>query len=196
MQWHGINQNQKFHRKVHDCNDQDLPQLLTVHLPEQQHPAGKAYKKINLVVCKVDSMAEEKCDKCSFFGDKAAMQQHRNRKIPCDDGQYLCRENCGKPLKSADTRRNHEKTCDGPRKTREELQIENTSLQAQLINQEEASNQQMAIASVSAVSKLVSNIQSNPERVLNVDELKIHHAVGEETTRHLKGQDNWPQVVL
>lgn len=44
-------------------------------------------------------------------------------------------------------------------------------------------------ASVSAVSKLVSNIQSNPERVLNVDELKIHHAVGEEATRHLKGQE-------
>ena len=192
MQWHGINQNQKFHRKVHDCDDQDLPQLLTVHPREQQHPAGKAYKKINLVVCKVDSMAEEKCDKCSFVGDKAAMQQHRNRKIPCDAGQYLCRKNCGKLLKSADTRRNHEKTCDGPKKTREELQIENTSLQAQLTNQEEASNQQMAIASsasVSAVSKLVSNIQSNPERVLNVDELKIHHAVGEEATRHLKGQE-------
>ena len=73
MQWHGINQNQKFYRKVHDCDDQDLPQLLTVHPREQQHPAGKAYKKINLVVCKVDSMAEEKCDKCSFVGDKAAM---------------------------------------------------------------------------------------------------------------------------
>ena len=72
------------HRKVHDCDNQDLPQLLTIQQCEQQHPAGKAYKKIDLVVCTVDSMAEEKCDKCSFVGDKAAMQQHRKRKIPCD----------------------------------------------------------------------------------------------------------------
>lgn len=72
------------HRKVHDCDNGDLPQLLTVQPREQQHPARKAYKKINLVVFKVDSMAEEKCDKCSFVGDKAAMQQHRKGKIPCD----------------------------------------------------------------------------------------------------------------
>ena len=50
--------------------------LLIIQPREQQHPAGKAYKKIHLVICTVNSMAEERCDKCSFIGTKAAMQQH------------------------------------------------------------------------------------------------------------------------
>ena len=75
-----------------------------------------------------------------FHWDKAAMQQHRKRKTPCDAGQYLCRKGCLKPLKSADTRLNHEKICKGVQATREELQIEKTALQAQLTNQVETSN--------------------------------------------------------
>ena len=59
-------------------------------------------------------MAEEKCDKYSFVGDKAAMQQRRNRKFHATLAS-ICAEKTLALLKSADTRRIHEKTCDGPK---------------------------------------------------------------------------------
>ena len=67
-------------------------------------------------------MVEHKCNKCNYLApDKAALVQHLQRKTPCDEGKYLCR-NCAKPMKSKETLRNHQKTCKGLRKTREELQ--------------------------------------------------------------------------
>ena len=151
----------------------------------------KAYKKINLVVCTVNSMVEdlERCDKCSFIGTKAAMQQHRKRKTPCDAGQYLCRKGCGKPLKSADTRLNHEKVCKGVQATREELQIEKTALQAQLTNQVETRNQHMAVASSASVSavKAVCDIMSKPHKEFDASKLAVHQPEGKETTKHFKG---------
>ncbi|DBA98958.1 TPA: hypothetical protein ACH3X1_014333 [Trebouxia sp. C0004] len=74
---------------------------------------------------------------------------------------------CGKPLKSADTRLNHEKICKGVQATREELQIEKTALQAQLTNQVETSNQHMAVASSASVSavKAVCDIMSKPHKM-------------------------------
>ena len=131
----------------------------------------------------------ERCDKCSFIGTKAAMQQHRKRKTPCDAGQYLCRKGCGKPLKSADTRLNHEKICKGVQATREELQIEKTALQAQLTNQVETSNQHMAVASSASVSavKAVCDIMSKPHKEFDASKLAVHQPVGKETTKHFKG---------
>ena len=132
---------------MHDSNDQYKiwPTTVDNDPHEQQHPAGKAYKKINLVVCIVVSMMEKRCDKCTFVGDEAALEQHRKRKTPCDSGQHLCRKGCGKGLKSPETRRNHEKT-------REELQMHNTTLQAQLTTQVEVSNLRMAVASRATAS--------------------------------------------
>ncbi|DBB10695.1 TPA: hypothetical protein ACH3X3_007194 [Trebouxia sp. C0006] len=131
----------------------------------------------------------ERCDKCSFIGNKAAMEQHRKRKTPCDAGQYFCRKKCGKPLKSADTRRNHEKTCQGVQATREELQMDNTALQAQLANQVETSNQHMAVASSASVSavKAVCDIMSKPHKEFDASKLAVHQPVGKETTKHCKG---------
>jgi len=142
-----------------------------------------------LVVCTVVSMVEQRCDKCTFIGDEAALEQHRKRKTPCDAGQHLCKKGCGKGLKSPETRRNHEKICDGPKKTQEELQLDNTSLQAQLANQEETSNQQMAIASSASVSavKAVCDIMSKPHKEFDASKLVVHQPVGKETTEHLKG---------
>lgn len=44
-------------------------------------------------------------------------------------------------------------------------------------------------ATTSAVTKLVRNIQSNPEKVLDVRQLELHHAVGKEATEHLRRQN-------
>ncbi len=98
-------------------------------------------------------------------------------------------QGCGRGLKSPDTRRNHEKTCNGPKKTREELQMENTSLQAELSNQEEASNQHMAVASQASIAavKAVCEIMRQPHKEFDASKLELHQAVGKETTEHLKG---------
>ena len=73
-----------------------------------------------------NNMVEHKCDKCNYVAaDKAALAQHLQRKTPCDEGKYLC-THCAKPLQSKDTLRNHDKTCSGRKKTREELQLDNT----------------------------------------------------------------------
>ncbi|DBA84747.1 TPA: hypothetical protein ACH3X1_005993, partial [Trebouxia sp. C0004] len=96
---------------------------------------------------------------------------------------------CGKPLKSADTRLNHEKICKGVQATREELQIEKTALQAQLTNQVETSNQHMAVASSASVSavKAVCDIMSKPHKEFDASKLAVHQPVGKETTKHCKG---------
>jgi len=57
--------------------------------------------------------------------------------------------------------------------------------QAKLASTEEASKLDLAII----VTKLVSGIQSNPEMVLDVNKLKLHHAIGKEATRHLRGRN-------
>ena len=131
---------------------------------------------------------QERC-KCGFVGDKAALKQHRKRKTPCDAGEYPCRKGCGARLKSSDTLRNHEKICKGAQATLEELQIEKTSLQAQLTNQEEASNQHMAVATQASVSavKAVSDIMSKPHKEFDASKLVVHQPIGKETTEHLKG---------
>ena len=132
---------------------------------------------------------EKRCDKCTFVGDEAALEQHRKRKTPCDGGQHLCRKGCGKGLKSLETRRNHEKTCKGPKQTREELQMDNTALQAQLTNQVETSNLCMAVASRATASavKAVGGIMSQPHKVFDASKLVLHQAVGKENTEHLRG---------
>ena len=132
---------------------------------------------------------EKRCDKCTFVGDEAALEQHRKRKTPCDGGQHLCRKGCGKGLKSLEIRRNHEKTCKGPKQTREELQMDNTAFQAQLTNQVEISNLRMAVASRATASavKAVGGIMSQPHKVFDASKLALHQAVGKENTEHLRG---------
>ena len=52
-------------------------------------------------------------------------------------------------------------------------------VQAELANTEEASKLYMAItsqASTSSVTKLVSDMQTNPEMVLDANKPKLHHA--------------------
>ena len=134
-------------------------------------------------------MVEHKCNKCNYLApDKAALVQHLQRKTPCDEGKYLCR-NCAKPMKSKETLRNHEKTCKGLRKTREELQLDNTGLQTQISMQADASNQQMAVASNASVLaiKLVYDIMSQPHKEYDASKLVLHQAVRSENTSHLKG---------
>ena len=137
------------------------------------------------------NMVEHRCDKCPYIApNKAALKQHSDRKTPCNSGKFACRQGCGKTLKSTETRRNHEKGCSGPETTREELQ-------AQLTNQEETNKLNMALvshATTSAVTKLVCNIQSNPEKVLDVSQLELHHAVGKEATEHLRGRNIGDQL--
>jgi hypothetical protein len=134
-------------------------------------------------------MVEHKCDKCNYLAaDKAALAQHLQRKTPCDEGKYLCKH-CAKPLKSKDTLRNHEKACSGPKKTREELQLDNTILHAQMSMQADASNQQMAIASNASTlaAKAVYDIMSQPHKEYDANQLVLHQPVGSENTSHLKG---------
>ena len=63
------------------------------------------------------------------------------------------------------------------------------SLQAQLTNQEEASNQHMAIASQASVSavKAVCDIMSKPHKKFDASKLVVHQPEGKETTEHVKG---------
>ena len=134
-------------------------------------------------------MVEHKCNKCNYLApDKAALLQHLQRKTPCDEGKYLCR-NSAKPMKSKETLRNHEKTCKGLRKTREELQLDNTGLQTQMSMQADASNQQMAVASNASVLaiKSVYDIMSQPHKEYDASKLVLHQPVGSENTLHLKG---------
>ena len=134
-------------------------------------------------------MVEHKCDKCNYIAaDQAALAQHLQRKTPCDEGKYLC-THCAKPLKSKDTLRNHEKTCSGPKKTREELQLDNTILHAQMSMQADASNQQMAIASNASTlaARAVYDIMSQPHKEYDANKLVLHQPVGSENTSHLKG---------
>ena len=99
---------------------------------------------------------------------------------PCDAGEYPCRKGCGRRFKSSDTRRNHEMICKGAQAALEELQIENTSLQAQLTDQEEASNQHMAVASQASVSavKAVCDIMSKPHKEFDASKLVVHQPEG------------------
>ena len=150
-------------------------------------------RSCNLNVCTVASMVEKKCSKCNYIAKtRWAWQQHLNRSTPCDAGRFECRKGCGKPLKSEKTRRKHENICNGPQPTREELQAENEEAQAKLASKEETSKLDLAIisrASTSVATKLVSGIQCNPEMVLDVNKLKLHHAVGKEATAHLRGKN-------
>ncbi|DBA96409.1 TPA: hypothetical protein ACH3X1_015305 [Trebouxia sp. C0004] len=138
-------------------------------------------------------MVEKKCSKCNYIAKTSwAWQQHLNRSTPCDAGRFECRKGCGKPLKSEETRPKHENICNGPQPTREELQAENEEAQAKLASKEETSKLDLAIisrASTSVATKLVSGIQCNPEMVLDVNKLKLHHAVGKEATAHLRGKN-------
>jgi len=70
-----------------------------------------------------------------------------NRSTPCDAGTFECRLGCGKPLKSADTRCRHEKTCQGPQRTREEVEAGEEEAQAKLASREETSKLDLAIIS-------------------------------------------------
>ena len=136
-------------------------------------------------------MTEHKCNKCNYVAaDKAALAQHLQRKTPCDEGKYLCKQ-CAKPLKSKDTLRKHERTCTGPKKTREELQLDNTDLQNQISIQADASNQQMAIASNASTlaAKAMYNIMSQPHKEFDANQLVLRKPVGLENTSHLKGSD-------
>jgi len=65
-------------------------------------------------------------------------------------------QGCGRGLKSPDTRRNHEKTCNGPKKTREELQMESQ-------------------ASIAAV-KAVCEIMRQPHKEFDASKLELHQA--------------------
>ena len=47
-------------------------------------------------------------------------------------------------------------------------------------------------ATTSAVTKLVRNIQSNPERVLDVSQLELHHAVGKESSGRVSRSGTQP----
>ena len=121
-------------------------------------------------------MVEHKCNKCNYLApDKAALVQHLQRKTPCDKGKYLCR-NCAKPMKSKETLRNHKKTCKGLRKTREELQLDNTGLQTQMSMQADASSQQMAVASNASVLaiKSVYDIMSQFHKEYDASKLVLH----------------------
>lgn len=65
-------------------------------------------------------------------------------------------------------------------------------MQVQLTNKEERSKLNMTLvghASASAFTKLVRNIQSNPDKVLDVSQLELHHAIGKEATDHLRGRN-------
>ena len=69
--------------------------------------------------------------------------------------------------------------------------------QAELANREEASKLDLAItsqASYLAVTKVVSDMQSNPEMVLDVNKLKLHHAIGKEGTGHLRDKSSGLQL--
>ena len=92
-------------------------------------------------------------------------------------------------MKSKETLRNHEKTCKGLRKTREELQLDNTGLQTQMSMQADASNQQMAVASNASVLaiKSVYDIMSQPHKEYDASKLVLHQPVGSENISHLKG---------
>ena len=141
-----------------------------------------------LTVSILESMVDYKCSKCNYLAaDKAALAQHLQRKTPCDEGKHLCKH-CAKPLKSKDTLRNHERTCSGPKKTREELQLDNTVLHAQMSMQADASNQQMAIASNASTlaAKAVYDIMSQPHKEYDAKQLVLHQSVGSENTSHLK----------
>ncbi len=136
-------------------------------------------------------MTEHKCNKCNYLAaDKAALAQHLQRKTPCDEGKYLCKH-CTKPLKSKYTLRNHEKTCIGPKKTREELQLDNTVLQTRMSMQADASSQQMAIASNASVLavKTVYDNMSQPHKEFHANQLVLRQPVGSENTLHLKGSN-------
>ena len=142
-----------------------------------------------MTVSILESMVDYKCSKCNHLAaDKAALAQHLQRKTPCDEGKHLCKH-CAKPLKSKDTLRNHERTCSGPNKTREELQLDHTILHAQMSMQADASNQQMAIASDASTlaAKAVYDIMSQPHKEYDAKQLVLHHSVGSENTSHLKG---------
>ena len=136
-------------------------------------------------------MSEHKCNKCNYIAaDKGALAQHLQRKTPCDEGKYLCKQ-CTKPLKSKDTLRNHEKKCKGPKKTREELQLDNTTMETQLSMQADASNQQMALASNASVLaiKSVYDIMSQPHKQFDANQLVLCQPLGSENTSHLKGSN-------
>ena len=144
-------------------------------------------------VCIIANMVEKKCSKCKYIAKTNwAWQQHLNRSTPCDAGGLECRKGCGKPLKSEETRRNHDNICIGPQRTREELQAENEETQAKLASKEETSKLDLAIisrASTSVATKLVTGIQCNPDMVLDVNKLPLHHAIGKEATTHLRGKN-------
>ena len=129
-------------------------------------------------------MVEHKCNKCIYLApDKAALVQHLQRKTPCDEGKYLCR-NCTQPLKSKETLRNHKKTCKGLMKIREELQLDITSLQTQMSIQADASNQQMAVASNASILaiKSVYDIMIRPHKEFDANQLVLCQPLGSENT--------------
>jgi len=154
-------------------------------------------RRRNLSVCIAANMVEKKCHKCNYIAKSNwHWQQHLNRSTPCDAGKFECRKGCGKPLKSEETRRKHETNCRGPHRTLE-VEAGEEDAQAELANREEASKLDLAIisqASTSAVTKLVSELQSNPEMVLDVNKLKLHHAIGKKATGHLRDKNTGLQL--
>ena len=72
------------------------------------------------------------------------------------------------------------------------MHSENEEAQAKTASKEETSKLDLAIisrASTMVAIKLVFGIQCNPEMVLGVNKLKLHHAIAKEATAHLSGKN-------
>lgn len=139
------------------------------------------------------TMAVHTCPDCPLtFPTKQQLDQHLARKTPCNAGGHKCSK-CDKGLKTAKTRRRHEKICKGKGTTLEDVQAQLDRVHAELANKDAAQQELFQVvnaASAAAVQNIVNNITNNTvinNYTINIDQLNVHKSVGQESKSHLKG---------
>lgn len=132
------------------------------------------------------------CPKCeASFDTRAQLTKHLQKKNPCDKG-FPC-DTCGKNLKTAETRRKHQKICKGPKKTLEDVQAELAQVRTELADRSAAEQQRFGLinsASAIAAQQVINNITTvnvTNNYTINTESLHVHNSIGHECKAHLKG---------
>lgn len=110
------------------------------------------------------NMGRHGCPDCNaVFDTKVQLTKHRQKKNPCNVG-FPCNQ-CGKNLKTAETRRKHQKHCTGPEKTLEMVQAEldevRSQLAAQTVEHAEASSSREPLQAPVEASSSSSNREAS-----------------------------------
>ena len=151
-------------------------------------------RRRNLSVCIAARMVEKTCHKCNYIAKSNwHWQQHLNRSTPCDAGKFECSKGCGKPLKrpAANMRRTAEVLTEPWRRWKLGNRTHKPSWPAE---RKQASWTWRLLAKHPLQLSQSLSLTCRATLVLDINKLKLHHAIGKEATRHLREKNTGLQL--